>query len=163
MPLMHVNAAALNIRSAPNMTSQNIVATLPFGHAVQTTGEHDLKRWIPMEATLNGARYKGYVNVGYLRKPLSEAKEVLLAHAANETGFAIPTGGTTFISVNPADAKPAIADVICASGHDLVVARGLTQVWTLTSERRIVKYPLLEDGKLDDPKGIVKAVLCHQS
>jgi Bacterial SH3 domain len=163
MPQMHVNAAALNIRSGPNMTSDNILATLPFGHPLETTGEHDLKRWIAVEATLNGKSHKGFVNMGYLRNPLSASKEELLAQAASIRGFSIPAGGASYVSESLSVAKPAICDVICTHNHNLVVARGLTQVWALTSGGKIVKFPLLEDGRLDDSKGVVKAVLRNQS
>jgi hypothetical protein len=163
MPRMHVNAAALNIRSSADMNSNNVVATLPFGHPLETTGEHDLKRWIPVEAQLNGKVHKGFVNVGYLRKPLSAEKEKLLADAAQawtskSAGFPMPTDHSKFAHDDPKVAKPAIGDFLRSSGADLVVARGLTQVWAFSTDMKIVKYPLLEDGRLDDKAGKVAAV-----
>lgn len=156
---MHVNAAALNIRATPGITADNIVATLPFGHPLETTGDHDLKRWIPVTATLAGKIITGFVNMGYLRNPLSAAKENLLAQAAKNAGFAIQSDCADYISESPSFARPAIGDLICADKTDLVVARGLTQVWALTNEHKIAKYSLLENGRLDDVRGLVKAVL----
>lgn len=163
MARMHVNAAALNVRASADMNANNVVVTLPFGHPVETTGEHDLKRWIAVETQLNGKLHKGFVNVGYLRAPLSAEKEKRLADAAaawtsKAAGFPMPTDHSTFAHEDPKVAKPAIGDFLRSTGVDLVVARGLTQVWALSTEMKIVKYPLLEDGRLDDKAGRVQAV-----
>jgi hypothetical protein len=166
MTVMHVNAGALNIRATPAIENDNIVVTLPFGHPLNTTGEHDLKRWIPVEATLNGKHHKGFVNVGYLRKPLSNEKETVLASAAQSWAsphatYTAPQADKGFEKESPRHAKPAICDLIVSKTQDLVIARGLTQVWALNGDRKIIRYPLLEDGRLDDPKGVVTAVLRH--
>jgi hypothetical protein len=164
MNLMHVNAAALNIRASSGMVSDNVVANLPFGHPLQTIGEHDLKRWIAVEANYVGKLHRGFVNVGYLRKPLSVTKESLLATAARawstkDSTFKLPAGDSGFARDNATTAKPAIGDVICAANNSLVVARGMTQVWALGSDLQIIKFALLEDGRLDDPHGKITAVL----
>jgi hypothetical protein len=82
MARMHVNAGALNIRKSAGLAADALVS-LPFGHPVDTLGPPDLKRWIEVEATYRGKSYSGFVNSGYLRAPVSEARERLLAVTAS--------------------------------------------------------------------------------
>jgi hypothetical protein len=164
MPKMHINAAALNIRSTPEIKPDNIVATLPFGHAIEANGTPNENRWIKVKAKFNSKTYRGYVNVGYLRAPLSPAKEALLAAASTawqvkDKSFTIPNGTKGYAPEPITTAKPAIGDLIQHTTTDLVVAKGMTQVWTLTQSLEITKHPLLENGHLDDKRGMVTAVL----
>jgi hypothetical protein len=164
MPQMNVNAAALNIRSTPEIKPGNIVATLPFAHALETNGTPNEDRWIKVKAKFNGKTYRGYVNVGYLRAPLSPAKEALLAAASTawhskDKSFPIPDGSTGYTPEPATSAKPAIGDLIQHTTTDLVIAKGMTQVWALTPTLEITKHPLLESGHLDDKGGAVTAVL----
>ena len=164
MAQLHVNSAALNIRSTPCMTADNIVVALPFGHPLETTGEADEKRWIAVTANWGGKTHVGFVNVGYLRKPLSNAKEAMLAAAAmawtaKDQTYAMPNGKLGFERQTTAVAMPTIGDLICTDRHDLVVAKGMTQIWGLNGDLKIIKYPLLEDGRLDDKRGNITAVL----
>jgi hypothetical protein len=164
MPKMHINAAALNIRSTPEIKPDNIVATLPFAHGIETNGTPNENRWIKIKAKHNGKTYRGYVNVGYLRAPLSPTKEALLStasqawHSKDKT-FTIPNGTKGYVSEPTTSAKPTIGDLIQHTTTDLVIAKGMTQVWALTPALEITKHPLLENGHLDDKRGIVTAVL----
>jgi hypothetical protein len=168
MPTMHVNAAALNIRSTPEIKPGNIVATLPFAHAIETNGTPNENRWIKVKAKFNGKTYRGYVNVGYLRAPLSPAKEALLAAASTawhskDKSFTIPNGTKGYAPEPATSAKPTIGDLIQHTTTDLVIAKGMTQVWTLTPSLEITKHPLLESGHLDDKHGSVTAGLRNLS
>jgi hypothetical protein len=161
---MHVNAAALNIRSTPEIKPDNIVATLPFAHALETNGTPNENRWIKVKAKFNSKTYRGYVNVGYLRTSLSPAKEALLTAAsaawhAKDKSFTLPDGTKGYATEPAATAKPAIGDLIQHTTNDLVIAKGMTQVWALTPTLEITKHPLLESGHLDDKRGMVTAVL----
>lgn len=164
MPHMHVNAAELNIRTTPEIKPGNIVAKIPFAHPLETAGLPDGNRWIKTKSKFNGKTFRGYVNVGYLRAPLSIAKENLLAAASkawsnNDLSFAFPDGQFGFALELPSTAKPAIGDLICCAGNELVVARGMTQVWAINSNLEFTKHPLLENGQLDNQRGVVTAVL----
>jgi hypothetical protein len=164
MPRMHVNAAAINIRSTPEIKPENIVATLPFAHAIETNGTPNENRWIKVKAKFNGKTYRGYINIGYLRAPLSPAKEALLAAASTawqnqDKSFTLPDAAKGYAPEPTTSAKPAIGDLIQHTTTDLVVAKGLTQVWALTPTLEITKHPLLESGHLDDKPGVVSAVL----
>jgi hypothetical protein len=164
MPQMHINAAALNIRSTPEIKPENIVATLPFAHALETNGTPNENRWIKVKAKFNGKTYRGYINIGYLRAPLSPAKEALLAAASTawqnqDKSFTLPNGTKGYAPEPTTTAKPTIGDLIQHTTTDLVIAKGMTQVWALTQSLEITKHPLLESGHLDDKHEAVKTVL----
>ena len=164
MAHMHVNSAALNIRATPDMQSDNILVALPFGYPVLTTGEASPHPWVSIVTIWNGKTFSGFVNVGYLRESLSDAKESLLAVAAmawtiKDKNYALPNLDSGFERQSLALAKLDIGDVICTGHNDLVVAKGMTQVWALSGDLKLTRYPLLEDGHLDDRSGNVVAVM----
>lgn len=82
MPTMHVNSASLNLRSEPLIKPSTIIASLPFGHPVNVTGEAAKPGWKTVTTTYKGNNHNGVISGDFLRQPLSAAKEKLLAAAA---------------------------------------------------------------------------------
>lgn len=82
MPTMHVNSASLNLRSELLIKPATLIASLPFGHPVNVTGEASKPGWKTVTATYKGNNHTGVMSGDFLRAPLSSAKEKLLASAA---------------------------------------------------------------------------------
>ena len=161
MTQMHVNSAALNVRSTPSMDTHNILVALPFGYPVLVTDGTNVRPWIEIRTIWRGRFLTGFVNGGYLREPLPESKESLVADAAmawtdTDKSYTLPDGNFDYQHLNADLAKPNIADLIYADQNVLVVAKGMTQLWALGCDLKIVRYPLLEDGRLDDRRGTLR-------
>ena len=163
MTPMHVNSAALNVRSMPAMGFHNILLALPFGYPVLVSDDASVRPWISIHTIWQAKFISGFVNSGYLRPPLPDATEALIAAAAmawttNDINFVLPDRSRH--QWQSADqAKPNIADFICADQNVLVIAKGMTQLWALANNLKIVRYPLLEDGRLDDRRGNITGVM----
>ena len=164
MTQMHVNSAALNVRSTSSLDSDNILVALPFGYPVLITDGAELRPWIAIRTIWRAKFLAGFVNGGYLREPFSENTESLIADAAmawtdKDKNFTLPDGNLGYQCQSADHAKPNVADLIDADQNVLVVAKGMTQLWALGGDLKIVRYPLLEDGRLDDRRGNITAVL----
>ena len=164
MTQMHVNSAALNVRSTPSMDTHNILVALPFGYPVLVTDGTNVRPWVEIRTIWRAKFLAGFVNSGYLRAALPATTESLIADAAmawidKDLNFTLPDGDFGYQSQSADHAKPEIADLICADNNTLVVAKGMTQLWALGGDLKIVRYPLLEDGRLDDRRGNITAVL----
>ena len=164
MTQMHVNSAALNVRSTPSIDTHNILVALPFGYPILVTDGSDLRPWIAIRTIWRAKFLAGFVNSGYLRAPLPATTEFLIANAAmawtdRDRNFTLPDGNFGYQRQSADHAKPNIADLIYADQNVLVVAKGMTQLWALGGDLKIVRYPLLEDGRLDDRRDTITAVL----
>ena len=164
MTQMHVNSAALNVRSTPSIDTHNILVALPFGYPILVTDGSDLRPWIAIRTIWRAKFLAGFVNSGYLRAPLPATTEFLIANAAmawtdRDRNFTLPDGDFGYQRQSADHAKPNIADLIYADQNVLVVAKGMTQLWALGGDLKIVRYPLLEDGRLDDRRDTITAVL----
>lgn len=82
MAIMHINSASANLRSEPLIKPSTVLASLPFGHPVDVTGDAPREGWKTVTSTYNNRNLSGVISASLLRAPLSAAKESLLAAAA---------------------------------------------------------------------------------
>jgi hypothetical protein len=80
----HINSKTLNLRSEPLIKPGNILASLPFGHPVEVTGDAAKPGWKTATTTYKGINHAGVISGAFLRDPLSDKKEKLLAAGAVE-------------------------------------------------------------------------------
>ena len=59
-----------------------MIASLPFGHAVEVIGDAAVAGWKSVRTQLDGLSVSGVVAGDHLREPASEMKEALIAEAA---------------------------------------------------------------------------------
>src|SRR5215217_1687747 len=84
MSTRHVRSDTLNLRSAPVVADDNIVAELVCGERVDTLTPVDAEGWVNVEATVDTVRRRGFVKDRLLRDPAAEAKERLISAAVGE-------------------------------------------------------------------------------
>lgn len=85
MSKMIVKTDNLNLRNAPNTTSDdNIILAMPLGQEVNVITSPAGERFWEIETNINGIIRKGFAGSRFLRQPLSETKEKLLAAAVRE-------------------------------------------------------------------------------
>jgi hypothetical protein len=82
MAAMHVDATQLNLRREPIVRSDTLIASLPFGHAVEVVGDAQVAGWKSVRTQIDGATVSGFVAGARLREPVSARKEALIAEAA---------------------------------------------------------------------------------
>lgn len=81
MPVMHVDATSLNMRSGPEVMTGNIVASLPLAHRLTVSGPINAAGFQAATTVLGGQNLAGFVSAKHLREPASDAKERLMAEA----------------------------------------------------------------------------------
>lgn len=87
----------LNLRSEPDPTENNILAVIPFNHAVTKLTDSAVANWWKVQVSLNGATTTGFVNNRFL-SPASEGTEeteqngVVAAHLST-TGIIVTRQG----------------------------------------------------------------------
>jgi len=81
MTTMYVDVEALNLRSSPNASPGNQTAILHLGQLVDQIGPSNADGWAKVKATANGATLEGFVSAGFLRAPVSKAREALVEQA----------------------------------------------------------------------------------
>lgn len=88
-----VTSESLNLRSAPDPTRQNRIATLPQGAAVEKLAVSSVADWWRVAVTLQGARVEGFVNSRHLapagsQDPTPAAQRVGPVHLAENSASA---------------------------------------------------------------------------
>jgi hypothetical protein len=84
MAIMHVNSSSLNLRTEPLIKPSTLIASLPFGHSVEVIGDANKQGWKTVTTQYKGIDLSGVISAAFLRAPLSNAKEALLATAAKQ-------------------------------------------------------------------------------
>jgi hypothetical protein len=82
MATMHVDGTELNLRREPVVRSDTLIASLPFGHAVDVLGDAPVAGWKSVRTQIGGTAATGFVAGDRLREPASAMKEALIAEAA---------------------------------------------------------------------------------
>lgn len=83
MTFMHVNSKTVNLRSEPLVKPETLIAPLHFGQAVEVLGPTTREGWLSVRA-IAAKSQTGVISGSFLRTPLSDVKEALLAAAAVE-------------------------------------------------------------------------------
>lgn len=82
---MIVTTDGLNLRSAPDTTTDdNIIKAMQLAQEVKIISAPEGERFWEIEATIGGETKRGFASSRYLRQPLSQAKEKLIAAAVKE-------------------------------------------------------------------------------
>ena len=84
MPTMYVDAAALNFRSEPVVENTTRLGTVYLGQKLVDVEGAPVAGWVSCTADLNGAQVSGFVSEKYIRAPLSENRERLVASVHHE-------------------------------------------------------------------------------
>jgi hypothetical protein len=84
MTRRYVDTEALNFRSRPEVAPSSLVGQLHFCQPVDVISESGTLGWVEVEATTDGTRRRGFVNANFLRAPVSDAREALVAQAIRE-------------------------------------------------------------------------------
>lgn len=79
-----VTTDGLNLRSTGQQLPNNIISSLPLSQEVEVINAPDGERFWEVETTINGQTRRGFASSRFLRPPLSQAKEKLLAGAVKE-------------------------------------------------------------------------------
>ena len=82
MTTLHVSATALNLRREPVMQPDTLIASLPFGQAVEVLGNAPVAGWKSVRTQIGGTTMDGFVAGARLREPVSAMKEALIAETA---------------------------------------------------------------------------------
>jgi hypothetical protein len=81
MMLRYVDVEALNFRSQPVVSPATRVAILHLGQPVELLDPPDQPGWARIAAEIDGQPRDGFVNESFLRPPVSDAREALIAAA----------------------------------------------------------------------------------
>lgn len=84
MATRFVQTDGLNLRSTPEILSDNIIRSMPLCQKVSILDAPDGERFWEVEATINGETHRGFASHRFLREPLSAKKEALLLEAVKE-------------------------------------------------------------------------------
>lgn len=84
MATMYVNVEALNFRSSPTSElPDNITGTVFLGQRLTSVADAE-PGWVRCKATIDGDARQGFVSRKYLRQPLSDTREALVASVHRE-------------------------------------------------------------------------------
>lgn len=84
MPDKYVDVAALNFRSEPRVSDDTRIGTVFLAQPVTDVIESDEEGWVSCTASINGNEANGFVSARFLRSPLSESRERLIAAVFKE-------------------------------------------------------------------------------
>ena len=84
MMLMLVDVEALNLRSAPEVTSDTWLGMLHLGQRVEVLGGAGREGWVRIAVESGQPQPEGVVSQRFLRQPVADAREVLIAQAIHE-------------------------------------------------------------------------------
>ncbi|HSA79293.1 MAG TPA: DUF2272 domain-containing protein [Geminicoccaceae bacterium] len=82
--LMYVDAEALNLRSRPEVAADTRLALLHLCQQVDVLGRADEPGWVRVSAEIRHERVEGFVSEQFLRAPVDDAREALIAQAIRE-------------------------------------------------------------------------------
>lgn len=82
--LMYVDVEALNFRSKPEVSPATKLGVLHQCQPVEVLGDAELQGWVRLKAKIDGAEQEGVVNASFLRAPVTDAREALIAEAIRE-------------------------------------------------------------------------------
>jgi len=80
----YVDVEALNFRSQPVAAGDNRIGILHLGQSVDRLGDGDAEGWAKIRAAVDGASRDGFVSSRFLRPPVSDAREELVAQAITQ-------------------------------------------------------------------------------
>jgi hypothetical protein len=75
---MYVAVEALNLRSSPNKTNDNVIGSLFLTQKIDVTAEAT-DGWVQCTASVDGAQKIGFVSGSFLRRPTTPNREALIA------------------------------------------------------------------------------------
>ena len=82
--LMYVDAEALNFRSKPEVSPGTRRGVLHLCQPVEVLGDAGSPGWARLKAKIDGAEQEGFVSARFLRAPVTDAREALIAEAIRE-------------------------------------------------------------------------------
>ncbi len=82
--LKHIRTKYLNLGTEPLVKPSTLIVGLPFGHPVSIDGPSNRDGWFKVSTDYQGKRKSGHISGRFLRDPLSDKKETVLAVAAAE-------------------------------------------------------------------------------
>ena len=91
----------LNLRSAPDPDTNNILAVLPNGHEVAKLADSPVAKWWQVRTSLNASSLEGFVNSTFLSSSLEPAETIQGVKAVH-----LPTSGNTITREGTARAHP---------------------------------------------------------
>lgn len=93
MTSLYVNTPALNFRTEPRISPQTLTGTVYLGQKIQNIKDSDVEGWVSCTAKVGSSEREGFVSLKFLRSPLTENREKLVASVHNEwMRFARGTG-----------------------------------------------------------------------
>lgn len=84
MAKMYVDVEALNFRKAAVVEPGNRIAILHLCQQLETLSDADQSGWVKVRADVEGTAREGFVSGKFLRNPVAEAREALVAEAIRE-------------------------------------------------------------------------------
>ena len=81
---MYVDAEALNFRSEPVVGPDNRLGILHLCQPVEVLREAENPGWVRLAAEMAGQRREGFASAQFLRRPVSDVREALIAEAIRE-------------------------------------------------------------------------------
>lgn len=82
--LMYVDVEALNLRSEPEVLPDTRLGILHICQRVDVQGEAGEPGWVRVSVDLDGRARDGFVSAKFLRRPVGDARETLIAEAIRE-------------------------------------------------------------------------------
>ena len=84
MVAMYVDTPALNFRSTPQVSAQNLIGTLYLCQEVQEVEDSGTEGWVTCRASIEQESLEGFVASRYLRAPAGANREKLIASVHSE-------------------------------------------------------------------------------
>jgi hypothetical protein len=84
MVTAYVDVEALNLRATAKVEADNRIGILNLCQPLEVLADVDQNGWVKVRAEVDGAARDGFVSEKLLRKPTTEAREVLVAAAIRE-------------------------------------------------------------------------------
>jgi hypothetical protein len=84
MATMYVDVEALNFRETAQVEPGNRIAILHLCQQLVALSDGDQNGWVKVRADVEGNAREGFVSGKFLRKPVADAREALVAQAVNE-------------------------------------------------------------------------------
>ncbi|WP_235112876.1 DUF2272 domain-containing protein [Acaryochloris sp. 'Moss Beach'] len=81
---MFVDITALNFRSEPRVAAETRIGTVYLCQKLKNVREADVEGWVACVAEIDGSDREGFVSARYLRAPISENREKLVASVHRE-------------------------------------------------------------------------------
>ena len=84
MDLKRTTADRVNLRSGPALDPDNILGTLPLGHAVEIVSGRKVQGFVEVLTSLNGLSTGGFVYASLLREALPPRREAIIQEAVGQ-------------------------------------------------------------------------------